>query len=290
MAAIGYEPNPTRTGYEQVIPHRVDDLFAYTAKEDGEITALSHKAITITYKDGTSRSIELGRRFGTVAGTTMPHHLETPLKVGDKVKKFDIVAFNSDYFKLDPFNPKQAIMKTGIIAKTALLECADTLEDSSVISEETAAKLASYVTKVREIVVKFDQNIHNLVKVGDEVDIETILCTLQDPFANNSSVFDEEALASLKLLSAYTPRAKYKGKVEKIEVFYNGDTEDMSESLKEITHHSNSNRRWMAKQLNQTYLSGSIDDSLMVDSHPLEIDHLVIKVYITGLQPEGIGD
>lgn len=290
MAAIGYEPNPTRTGYEQVIPHRVDDLFAYTAKDDGTITALSHKAVTVTYKDGASKSIELGRRFGTVAGMTMPHHLETPLKEGDKVKKNDIIAFNSDYFKLDPFNNKQAIMKTGVIAKTALLECADTLEDSSVISEETAAKLAAYVTKIRDIVVKFDQSIHNLVKVGDEVDGETILCTLEDPFVTNSTVFDEESLSSLRLLSAYTPRAKVKGKVEKIEVFYNGDMEDMSESLKDVTNHSNRHRKWMAKQLNQTYLSGSIDDSLTVDGHPLEIDHLVIRIYITGLQPESIGD
>jgi hypothetical protein len=290
MSAIGYRPTPLRTGYEQVLAHRVDDLFAYTAKEDGVVTAVSPKAITITYKDGLTRSVELGRRFGIVAGTTMPHTIESTLKEGDKVKKGDLVAFNSHYFEVDPHDPKQAIWKAGVMVKTAVLECADTLEDSSVISEETAAKMAAYTTKVREIVVKFDQSIHQLVSVGDDVEGESILCTIEDPFTANNTLFGDDSLNSLRLLSQYTPRAKYHGKVEKIEVYYNGETEDMSESLKAITQSSDKLRRQKAKELNETYTNGQVDASMHVDKRPLEMDHLVIKIYITGLQPASVGD
>jgi hypothetical protein len=289
-SSVGYDVYPVRTGYEQILAHRVDDLFAYTAKADGVVSAVSPKAVTVTYKDGTSKSVELGRRYGTAAGAIMPHQIETTLVVGDKVRKGDLVAHNSNYFKVDPFDHKQAIWKSGVLVKTAFMECADTFEDSSVISEATAQRLATPVTKVREIVVRFDQSLHQMVQENDEVDAESILCTIEDPSTAHNPLFDDESLNTLRLLSAFTPRAKYPGTVERIEVFYNGELEDMSESLREVTTQSDRVRRATAKQLNQTYTSGAVDATLHVDKRPLEIDSLVIRVYITHLQPMGVGD
>lgn len=290
MSAVGYDVTPLRTGYERVLAHRVDDLFAYTAKEDGVITSVTPKAVTVTYKSGKTRSIELGRRYGTVAGLIMPHSLECHLKEGDKVKTGDLVAYNTNYFKVDPHDSTQALWKAGVMVKTAIMENADTLEDSSIISEKTAERLAAYVTKVREIVVRFDQNIHQLAQVGDEVDVETILCTIEDGFSSNNSLFADESLKTLRLISAYTPRAKYHGQVEKVEVLYNGEIEDMSESLKEITQTSDRHRRALSKQLNKPYTPGAVDNTMHVDHKPLEMDNLVIRVYITTLQPAGVGD
>lgn len=290
MSAVGYDVSPLRTGYERVLAHRVDDLFAYTAKEDGVITGVSPKAVTVTYRSGKSRSIELGRRFGMVAGMIMPHALESHLQEGDKVKAGDLIAFNNSYFKLDPHDRTQALWKSGVMVKTAIMENADTLEDSSVISEKTAERLAAYITKVREVVVRFDQSIHQLVQVGDEVDVETILCTIEDGQSSSNPLFDDESLKTLRLLSAYTPRAKYHGNVEKIEVFYNGELEDMSESLKEIAQASDKQRRSLSKQMNMPYTSGVVDSTMHVDHRPLDMDSLVIRIYVTSLQPMATGD
>lgn len=288
--AKGYRATPLRTGYEQVMAHRTDDLFAYTAKGKGKITELTSKAVTIAYEDGSSKSIEIGRRFGTAAGLVFPHSLKSDLKVGDTVDVGDIVAYNEHYFETDSLNPKQALWKGGALVKTAIMECVDTLEDSSAISEATAKLLETDVTQIRDIIVDFDQTIHGLVNTGEDVDIDSILCTIEDAVTAQNNLFDDESIETLRLLSANTPRAKFKGKVEKIEVFYNGDIDDLSPSLQELAAESDRNRRRLSRELKTTYTTGRVDDSMSIEGTSLAFEKAVIRVYITGPVAAGVGD
>jgi len=64
----------------------------------------------------------------------------------------------------------------------------------------------------------------------------------------------------------------------------------MSASLQELAQSSDKARRQRAKQLNQTYTSGLVDASMHVDKRPLELDNLVIRIYITHLQSASVGD
>ena len=288
--AKGYAPTPVRTGYEQIIAQRTDDLYAYTAKQDGEITQLTPKAITVTYKDGTTKAVELGRRFGTAAGMTLPHEVVTTLQVGAKVKAGDAIAYNSHYFAVDPLDPKRVVWKAGVLVRTAIMESVDTLEDSSAISERTAQLLETKMTKIRDIVVSFDQSIHNLVQPGTEVDNESILCTIEDAVSAQTSLFDTDSLDTLRLIAANTPRAKFKGVVEKIEVFYNGDIDDLSPSLQELAQLSDRNRKRHARELKTRATTGRVDDSMRIEGTPLTPENAVIRVYITGPVPAGVGD
>lgn len=288
--AKGYRPLPLRTGYEQIIADRTDDLFAYTAKDEGEVTAISAKAITVTYQDGKTASIELGRRFGVGAGEVYPHEVVTPLKVGDKFAKGDIVSYNSHYFETDPLDPTKALWKAGVLVKTAIMESTDTLEDSSAISEKAAELLETQATKVRDIIVKFDQTIHALVQPGAEVDVESILCTIEDAVTARSGLFDDESIDTLRLIAANTPKAKFRGKVEKVEVFYHGDPDDMSESLAELASESDRNRKRLARDLKVTHTSGRVDGAMRIDGRNLPFEQAVIRVYITGAMPAGVGD
>jgi hypothetical protein len=179
----GQRASPVRTGYERVIPHRTSDLFAYTAKAEGTITKVSKNAIEVTYKDGTVKPIELGLRLGSTPDFKMPHVIVTSLKEGDKVKHGDIVAYNKWYFEPDALDRTQVLWKQGVMLKTALLECPETLEDSSMISENAAVLLETEMTKYRDIVVESKQAIHNLVHVGDHVDVDTVLCIIEDPIS-----------------------------------------------------------------------------------------------------------
>lgn len=288
--AKGYRPTPLRTGYERVLAHRVDDMFAVTADQDGEVTAVNDKGMVVTYADGSTRSIQLGRRFGKAASLVFPHQLVTTFALNQKVKKGDVLAFNERYFAPDKLTPGQVVWKAGLLVRTAIMENPDTLEDSSVISARVAEELETELTSVRDIVISFDQALHGLVEVGTSVDIESILCTIEDAVTAENNLFDEQSLDMLRLISANTPRAKYKGVVEKVEVFYHGEIDDMSDSLAEIATAGDRERKRTARALQQQALTGKVDSSTRIQGKPLPADNLLIRVYITGPASAGVGD
>lgn len=288
--AEGYRPTPLRTGYEQIVAHRTDDLFATTAKQDGTVEKVTDKSITLLMADGSRKTVELGRRFGVAAGTIMPHEVVSPLKAGDKVKSGDIIAYNSHYFELDALNNKQALWKAGVLVKTAILESTDTLEDSSVISERISKELQTKITTIREIVVKSDQSVRNLMIEGTPVEAESILCIIEDAVTANNPLLDDESLDTLRLIAANAPRAKEKGVVEKIEVFYHAELDELSPTLQEIAVASDKQRKRLARELGKGYTPGKVDDSMRIDGNPLPPDNVVIRVYITSDVPAGVGD
>lgn len=290
MFADGYEVMPLRTGYEQIVAQRTTDLFAKAADADGVVVDLSKHAIVVRYDDGSESRVELGKRFGSAAGITYPHELVTRLKKGDKVQRGDILAYNAKFFEEDWFNPTQVSWKAGVLCRTAVLDNIDTLEDGSVISEEVARKLNSQTTEKRIIQVRFDQSVQGLVKEGDEVDLGSILCTIEDPEIADHTVFDEASLDTLRRLSAMTPRASVKGVVSKVEVFYHGDFEDLSPSLQAIAGASDRARKRLAKALGQPATTGEVDTSFRVRGKALDPDTLAIVVYIDHQVPASVGD
>lgn len=288
--ADGYQPSPLSTGYERAIAHRCDDLFAATAKQDGKVVGINENAITVEYADGTQVSIQLGRRFGTVSSLVLPHQIDPALKLGDKFKAGDLIAYNSKYFVRDPLQPNVAVWKAGVLVTTAIAECADTLEDSSAISERVAKLMGTQMTHVRDITASFSQIINRMVKVGDVLEVDSILCTIEDGYDSETSLFDENSQETLRLLAANSPRAKHAGVVEKIEVFYNGDIDDMSPSLQALAIASDNRRRKLARDLNANYVSGKVDDSMRVDGNPLLLDNAVIRIHLTEQVAAGVGD
>lgn len=288
--AKGYKAAPLRTGYEQVIAGRTDDLFAATARKAGTVSAVTERAITVTYEDGSTQAVQLGRRFGTVAAMTIPHELTTRHKVGDALKEGDVIAFNSRYFELDPLNPNSAVLKFGCLFNVALMESSDTLEDSCAISERATALLETETSEVRNITVSFKDTIHGMVLAGSAVEVEDILCTIEDPVTAQSNLFDEKSIDTLRLLAANNPKAKVKGTVERVEVFYNGDFDDLSPSLQELATESDRNRRRLARDLKTSYTSGRVDGAMNVEGRSLQPEYAVIRVYITSGRLASVGD
>lgn len=290
ISAKGYRPTPLRTGYEQVIPHRVDEQYAKAADQDGKVVEVSDSHMKVEYADGTVVAYHLGRHFGVSAGTTLPTSLTTTFKAGEAVKKGDILLYNHGFFEPHRFSKRQVVWKAGVIAKTAIMEASFTLEDSSAITARLARQLGTQITKVKTVIVSFDQTVRNLVRPGEEVDLDTILCTIEDSVTANNDLFDEQSLSALRRLSAMTPRAKVVGKVEKVEVFYHGDLEDMSESLQELAATSDRERKRQARKLGKAPVTGSVDQSMRIDGNGLDLDHMAIRVYITQDVGTGIGD
>jgi biotin carboxyl carrier protein len=289
IACDGYRQFTVRTGYDQVIAHRSHDLFAYTAKKPGKVTAIDAKGLIVTYDDET-QGYELGRRFGNAAGLVVPHEIVTPLKLGDEVQLGDVIVYNSGFFEPDFFNAKQVVLKNAINVKTVLWESTQTLEDASSISSRAAGLLTTNLTKVKTIVVNFDQTVNRLVKAGDTVQADSLLCIIEDAVTANNKLFDEQTLDTLRALSAQTPRANVNGVVEKIEVFYHGEKEDMSDSLRAICSAADKELKRKALSLNRKSFTGSVDGGFRIESDQLGLDSLAIRVYITAPVSAGVGD
>jgi len=260
------------------------------ASKAGEVVEQSDEHLVVAYEDGTFEHVDLTTQYGISAGSVYPQRQATTLKLGDKIEKGDILKYNAGFFKPSRFHPKQVQWMAGVIARTALMEASYTLEDSSAIDDWLAEQLGSEVTKVKTIVVRFDQTIRNLVKEGDHTDIATILCTIEDAVTAESGLFSDDDLDTLRLMSSATPSAGAVGEVSKIEVFYHGDPDDMSDSLLELALAHDKRRRKVAKRLGKPAASGQVDQSLRIDGNGLELDHMAIKVYITHREGMSVGD
>lgn len=290
VACEGYHQSPVRTGYEQVIGERTGDMYCVTAKKNGKIISLNEKGIIVEYEDGERIGVELGRRYGAAAGLTIPHSIVTTRKLGDTVAPGDAIAYNSGFFEPDVLNPKQVIWKSSLIVETVLMEAPSTLEDSSEISKEVSDKLRTKTTKVRTIVVNFSQQIHNLVKAGESVEYESILCMIEDSVSAGGGLLSPEQIETLRSLAAQSPTAKARGVVERVEMYYHGDKEDMSSSLLALAEFSDKQISQRNRSVGKRAFTGSVDENFRIENEPLLLDTAAIQIYITSDVSAGVGD
>lgn len=219
-----------------------------------------------------------------------PHDVVSELSINDTFVKGDIIAYNTGFFEKDFFDPKRVVLKMSLNAKTALYESNQTYEDGSSVSASLSDKLAANVTKVKSIIVGFNQNIHNVVSIGQIVNPKEALMVIEDEITSNVSSFDEESLMVLANLSKQAPKAKYKGTIDKVEVFYHGSKEDMSKSLLALVEKSDKVLSDLCKSSGKPVITGEVDGEYRVSGVPLDLDKAEIKIYITVRNKFSIGD
>lgn len=291
VSCDSYHAAPYRTGTEQVIANLVDPIFANTAKTKGKVTNIDDSNITIALSDGTEQIMPLGKQFGKVSGVTVPHMLVTDLKIGDSVKANDVVSYNTGYFERDLLNPDGVVLKNGRTSRVALLESSYTLEDGCTVSKELADVFTTPTTYVRNINIDFNTAIHDLVKVGDSLDPDSILCTLEEAVTADVSKETDTAIDALKGIAASNPKSKHYGTISKIEVLYFGKIEDMSESISAIVRKDNSRRAKLSKSgggVDAT--TGEVDQNLIINGNKLTVGNLVVSIYIDSEISLGTGD
>lgn len=256
-------------------------MFAYSAEADGKVISKNDKGIVVEYVTGKQKGVVLGKRFGKAEGSVYPHEIHSPLETGNLFKAGDVIAYNTGFFEPDMLDPKRVVWKTAVIVKTALYESTQTFEDSSSISKRVSDLLAAKITKVKSITVDFKQQIHRMVKEGVEVGPESFLCVLEDETTVGTDIFDDETLETLKKLSSNAPKAKVKGAVDKIEVFYHGEKEDMSPTLRNLVTASDKALAESCKAVGKKIMTGQVDSDYRVEGVPLALDKAEIKIYIT---------
>jgi hypothetical protein len=264
-----------------VVPYRNGPLYASHAEKKGVVEYVGAKAVRIDYADGTKGVVEIGTIYGKWSGKTIPHRIVTVVKQGDVLEEGDLIAYNRLFYRIDPLFPRQVALTLGRLGYFALQDRRETYEDGSMVHERFAKKMRTSSTYVRAIVVDFDLEILNLIKVGTHVDSDSILCTMHPRQSGMSSGLDERALSTLQRVNSLNPKADYDGTVEKFRVLYTGDMEFMSDSLRTIAQDSDDRLASERRQLKQPVVDGMVDVGFRSGKNVLGPNQVMIEVYIT---------
>lgn len=290
LSCVGYTAPVVRTGYEQVISSRTTETFATVAKESGKVISVKKDGIIVEYASGKRVGVNLGRIYGKDANLSFPFYIRTDLKQGQAFNKGRVIAYNEQFFEPDFLNPEGVVLKMNMPVMVALMESASTYEDSSAISLRTGKALTSKITTRIDVVANSQQVIQEVAKVGNQIKANDHLCVLIDETLGDSSLFDESTLASLRQLGRQTPRATVNGVVERIEVIYNDDLNNLSTSLREMAETSDRELAARRKAANQSVITGRTPAVYMVGKNKLLEGSVLITFYITSDVESGIGD
>jgi hypothetical protein len=169
-------------------------------------------------------------------------------------------------------------------------EARDTLEDADSISVEYSKRLSTSATEKRYVTIPADHDVDLLVKQGGVVDPETILCTLRPPLSGLSNRYSQEALDALDALNTLTPKAKYDGVIERVELMYTGELEAMSDSLQEIVSEYDAKLYRNNRKLANPVKTAKIDPSYSIKGREVGADQVVMIFYVTKLFGAAVGD
>ncbi|MCK9234793.1 MAG: hypothetical protein M0R77_00595 [Gammaproteobacteria bacterium] len=266
-------------------------MFAKAAEQDGEVISVKPEGIIVRYADGSEEGYPCGKVFGNSASLSFPFNIVSNVSKGEVFKAGDILTYNTEFFTKDTLARNTVVWKNAVQVNVALVEVPSTYEDASAITQRLASKLTSKISEPINITVRFNQAIHDLVKVGDKVKADDHLCVIEDEVTAGSDLFDQDSLDNLRILRSQTPRAKVDGVVDKIEVFYNGELEEMSESLAEVAMAADKRLAKELSSVGKKPMTGStLGESYRIEGNVLQLDELVIRVHVTEDKGMGNGD
>ena len=185
------------------------------------------------------------------------------------------------------FNPKRVIFKSGTNVDVALIEETQTFEDSCSISKKASNKLTTTVTKVSSIIVNNTDDILGMVKPGTKVEPSTVLFTISDASVSKLTGLDTKTIEALKRLKQFSPKARYRGVVNKFVIYYNSEYDELSDTLKELVDTSN---KWLRSNTGDSKITGQVDNSYSIQGKPLQENCVEIKIYIEVVEGMGVAD
>lgn len=187
-------------------------------------------------------------------------------------------------FEVDMFDKTKVVYKPYRFIKMAMIETISTWEDSSAMHKRLSNDIGTTLYKVKSFILDVTTNLLDIVNVGDKVNVDTRLYTISASDVNTSKL-DSKSLEILQRLGMNSPKAKYNGIVDKIEVRYHAELEDCSESIQELIKRSDAE---LAKSTGKKHITGKVDNQYSINGKPLNYGELEVKFYIevkVGLEP-----
>ena len=234
MTGIKGDPPYIRGGYAPYLARRKSDanMFSIVADGKGKVTKVTKNHIEVKYsnKDKTTK-YSIMPKIGTAKGKFFKHKISPLVKPGDTVDESTLLGINEKFYTKPKWD-KDVINSEAVMANIALMDNRSTWEDASMISRSLATRLNTYMVKPLFVTVNFDKVLSKVAQLNDSLGPLDPLMLITDDIVDTMGM-DKEAFEALKAQSTDKPLATYKGNIVDMEVYYNGDKEDMSSSVRE---------------------------------------------------------
>lgn len=226
------------TGMDSTIHYRTGDDYSVVAKQDGTIIDLDEKKMlmTIEYKDGTKRCIDLGPKMAKNGGAGMflKKQLITKFKKGDKFKQDDILAYDPMYYKDNEFFGNR--LTVGSLICTAIASNAATYEDSDFFTKKMSKQMASEITMCKTVIVGKTANVDYLVSRGSKIHVGDDLIRFETAYDDAElnrllAGIRDDLHEEIVNLGKTKIRAKYEGWIDDVVCYPTIPLEDMTASL-----------------------------------------------------------
>jgi hypothetical protein len=284
----GAKVYPIRTGYESVLPYKLDRKFIGFAEEDGVVEKVMKNKIIVKYKSGKQDTFLYKNWVSKEEShTAWLHELVPNVKEGQKVKQGDVIYYDKSFFEPDIFDPTKVVYRAYLVARLAMIENNETYEDSVVYTSKFVKDGAIEYIKTRSIIVNKDDEIGHYKKPGEKVHPTDALLTISTGIVDTDSNFDEKSLDILEGFVKTTPKAKVEGTIYEIKVLYNCDKDELSPSLKKLVEETE--KYLIDPQTGKRY-EGRVDSSYSINGKPLDESSVEIKYYIKVVSGFGYGD
>ena len=230
-------------GLEEVVRFQLTSNFVLNAEEPGEIVDYDEKSniMIAKYKSGKCQAIDLSPKIvkNGGGGFFLSNELRTNLKVGDKFKKNDVLAYHKDFFKNDEFN--HCRMNMGTLTKVAIMSTYNTYEDSTFITEKMSDECSTEMCFCKSAVVGKNSNVFYMVEKGQEISVGDPLIQFDTSYEDESinallAKLGEQDKASILEGARNEIKSKYSGIIEEIKIYPTIDLDDMSPSLRKIVN------------------------------------------------------
>ena len=276
------------TGYEAVLPYKLPTSFINIAEEDGKVIKKTKNKLIVEYKTLGKKEYSLNvsttkEESSSCFSKTMVTNLETD----STFNKDDVLTYVKEYFKPNPFNPKKVLFTQTTNLKVALLEVSETHEDSCAISSNVTNKLGIEYFKVKSFIVDFTHNVIDIAKIGQKINPEDNLLVLDSTSEDIYKDLDEETKKILSNFKRTAPKAKINGVIEKIKIYYNGELEDMTSSLREVIEEAN---KRLQAEMNNNKITGKVNGEFGIKGKSINKNVAYFKFYIRVKEEMGIGD
>lgn len=287
VSSAGYTQSPIRTGYEYVIPYKTGSDFCLMAEDDGEVLEKDDYTITLKYKNGEVKAYQIGDVYTNYEGVTYKNNLISNLVKGKKFKAGDNIYYHETFFEPDWLDPTKIVVKMNKTYTMALASNTETYEDSSSVSEKVKRELTTSVLRERVFVLDFSTNIDLQVKPGQEVVPNTTLFIdtgESEEFGN----LPDASMSLLDTIASESPRSNFSGVVDRIEIKYNGEIEDMSPSLAKLARALDKDIFLRTKGTTYEAKDNKVTGDYSSEGNKLNVNTAEIKIYInTILEMEG---
>jgi hypothetical protein len=254
----------------------------------------------IDYQDGTSDYINLKQTIenNSDGGYFVPLKLDKAkeFKVGDKVNPNDIIAYDKASFSNSVGESDNIAYNVGKLAKIAIVNTDEGFEDSGIITEKMAKKLATPINYQFSVFIDAQAEVYKCLKVGQHVEVNDSLLIWMPPFDDESADLLLKNLSSEEVseLGRRVLTSETTGNITAVKIYRTVEVEELSESLQKIVNDYERPLRALEKKLK----AKNIDISQIPAHYKLppvgklkgKDKGVLIEFYVQYLDTVGVGD